>query len=413
LDEPVAEAPAASDAATRMPVVLRAPGEVPSRAVVESHNLTHLPTAPWCEICIAAKSGMDHFHTAIGERSIPEVQADYFYLSATGELCTEQQAKATFLSMIDVEQGYIAALQVQKKGDEPFAIRFLASFLDRMRCDEVKLKFDNEPGMKQLAQMVRNFRSPRKTTLEPIIRAEHEMLGAAERAHRTIGANARALVLDLKARTTEEVIPGHVLFPWLVRHVGWSLTRFQPHGSRGQTSFESRTGTVYKSALVNFAETVMIRVPIDPPGLRRKLDTQWLKGTWVGRTDESDAHIVLTSHGVVTGRSVRRLPPEQRYQADLVRSLRAKVSDPVLSQAKLLRILPASIPIRLDGETEEIEQAAEPSVPMAVEPLINEDAADAVEMLPASAVDMDVGAEEMLGDAMATELGEGDREPPA
>jgi hypothetical protein len=274
LGEPVAEAPAASDAATRMPVVLRAPGEVPSRAVVESHNLTHLPTAPWCEICIAAKSGMDHFHTAIGERSIPEVQADYFYLSATGELCTEQQAKATFLSMIDVEQGYVAAFQVQKKGDEPFAIRFLASFLDRMRCDEVKLKFDNEPGMKQLAQMVRNFRSPRKTTLEPIIRAEHEMRGAAERAHRTIGANARALVLDLKARTTEEVIPGHVLFPWLVRHVGWSLTRFQPHGSRGQTSFESRTGTVYKSALVNFAETVMIRVPIDPPGLRRKLDTQ-------------------------------------------------------------------------------------------------------------------------------------------
>ena len=119
---------------------------------------------------------MDHFHTAAAERTLPEVQTDYFYLSSTGELCSEQQAKATFLSMIDVEQGYVAALQVQKKGDEAFAIRFLSSFLDRMRCDEVKLKYDNEPGMKQLVHMVRNFRSPRKTTLEPIIRAEHEML---------------------------------------------------------------------------------------------------------------------------------------------------------------------------------------------------------------------------------------------
>ena len=38
----------------------------------------------------------------------------------------------------------------------------------------------------------------------------------------------------------------------------------------------------------------MIRVPIDPPGLRRKLDVQWMKGIWVGRLDESDGHVVLT-----------------------------------------------------------------------------------------------------------------------
>ena len=99
--------------------------------------------------------------------------------------------------MVDVEQGYKAALQVQKKGDEPFAIRFLSSFLDRMRCDEVRLKHDNEPSMVQLVDKVRAFRAPRKTTLEPIIRAEHEMISAAERAHRTIAATVRALTMDM------------------------------------------------------------------------------------------------------------------------------------------------------------------------------------------------------------------------
>ena len=59
----------------------------------------------------------------------------------------------------------------------------------------------------------------------------------------------------------------------------------------------------------------MIRVPIDPPGPRRKLDVE--KGIWVGRLDESDGHVVLTPHGTVTGRPVRRLAGN-RVRPDLV-----------------------------------------------------------------------------------------------
>ena len=32
----------------------------------------------------------------------------------------------------------------------------------------------------------------------------------------------------------------------------------------------------------------MVRIPINPPGLRKKLDGQWVKGVWVGRMDEND-----------------------------------------------------------------------------------------------------------------------------
>ena len=51
----------------------------------------------------------------------------------------------------------------------------------------------------------------------------------------------------------------------------------------------------------------MIRVPIDPPGLRRKLDVPWVKRIWVGGLDEGDGHVVLTPHETVTVRSVRKL----------------------------------------------------------------------------------------------------------
>ena len=39
----------------------------------------------------------------------------------------------------------------------------------------------------------------------------------------------------------------------------------------------------------------MIRGSVDPPGLRRKLDVQWMKGILVGRLDESDGHVVLST----------------------------------------------------------------------------------------------------------------------
>ena len=408
LDEPAAELPKVELVAARVPILLRTPGEIPSKAVVEAHNLAHLPTAPWCEVCIAAKGCMDQFHSQAEMKVLPQVQIDYQYMSASGDSCGELQSKATLLTVVDVDQGYMAQLVVSKKGDDAFAIRFVSSFLDRMRCDEVRLKHDNEPSLTQLVDKVKCFRMPRKTTLEPIIRAEHEMVGAVERAHRTLQANMRAMKLDIKARFLFDLVPGHTLFAWLARHVAWCVTRFQPRGARGTTAYESRTGNCYKSPLVPFAETVMVRVPIDPPGMRRKLDSQWLKGVWVGRTDESDAHIVLTPHGTVTGRSVRRLPSELRFQRDLLESLTARVSDPAMSQARILKVLPLTMPIRLEGETDVVPAGAElptDDMMMDTEVLVDDAAPQSAEMLPAGAMELDNGAEE-LGDAMATGYGE-------
>ena len=176
-------------------------------------------------------------------------------------------------------------------------------------------------------------------------------------------------------------------------------------------AYEARNGIPYKTPIVPFAEIVMVRVPIDPPGLRKKLDTQWLKGVWVGRMDESDAHIVLTSGGTVAGRTARRLPAELRYQTKVIGEIKAKLSDPLVSQAKLLRMLPFSLPIRLEGESEVQEGAAHeedntpeeqprPAEEM-LEETVDESAAGRVVVTPASAMEVEI-EEQMLGDAMVT-----------
>ena len=73
---------------------------------------------------------------------------------------------------------FFTSAETAKYGDDAFAIGHLASILDRMRCDEVRLHYDNESSTVQLAERVQALRSPRKTTLEPIIRAEHDEVGA-------------------------------------------------------------------------------------------------------------------------------------------------------------------------------------------------------------------------------------------
>ena len=56
---------------------------------------------------------------------------------------------------------------------------------------------------------------------------------------------------------------------------------------------------------------------------------------------------------------MRRLAGNIRVQPDLVGKIKGRVQDPALSQAELLRVLPASVPIRLSGETDKDQLAEE------------------------------------------------------
>ena len=71
-----------------------------------------------------------------------------------------------------------------------------------------------------------------------------------------------------------------------------------------------------------------------------------------------EPHVVHTPHGTVIGRTVRRQKRNLRVRPDIVGKLKSLVQYPALSQAELLRVLPASVPIRLSGETD-IDQLAE------------------------------------------------------
>ena len=137
-------------------------------------------------------------------------------------------------------------------------------------------------------------------------------------------AHVRALKLDLEARYPKfDLLTKHPLFPWLVKHAQWLLNRYAQK-SDGLTPFEKRWSKPYSGSLCRFAEVVHFRkIGKFPESL-----PAWEEGLWLGRDTESNQHFVATAQGVHKTRSLRRRPPSEQVQKDLLESLRAKPWDP-------------------------------------------------------------------------------------
>ena len=119
---------------------------------------------------------------------------DSQFISGVAVWCPEAQAKAT------------GVLMVSGKSPNNFTVRSSSLFVDTLRGEKTRLRYDNEPAMRLLAEKSAAFRHPRTTILEPINRAEHQSVGGVERAHQSIQAATRALRLDIRARTGEDIV---------------------------------------------------------------------------------------------------------------------------------------------------------------------------------------------------------------
>ena len=110
------------------------------------------------------------------------------------------------------------------------------------------------------------------------------------------------------------------IWAWLLRHAGWQISRYKQKGN-GMTAFKQAYGEHHTHEVVPFAEVILGRIPKPThralQGGKRwhKGDAVFIKGVWVGRSETSDEHIVLTPGGRVLSRTIRRLEPSRRHDA--------------------------------------------------------------------------------------------------
>ena len=96
-------------------IPLNGPGEPPSTAVIEAHNLTHLPAAPQWEICLQVRGKSDWYTRVKCDSDIPCAQLDFQFISGVGVWCPEAQATATVLTLVDMDTGYVRVFYGHRK----------------------------------------------------------------------------------------------------------------------------------------------------------------------------------------------------------------------------------------------------------------------------------------------------------
>ena len=169
---------------------------------------------------------------------------------------------------------------------------------------EVTLRADGEAALLDLLRAVAEQRRPR-TLVERGPRDDGQANGRGERAVRSVEEITRTLKADLEIRTSTPIDPHSGTFEWLLRHGTDLLNKRQP-GTDGLTAWHRLRGRPYGGELLQFGSSVLHRLSGRVVG--GVLVDRWHKGTWIGKTTESDEHIIGVDGGhVLRARSVKAM----------------------------------------------------------------------------------------------------------
>ena len=238
---------------------LRDPG-MPSAAEVAEHNLTHIPSRPWCAHCMKGKGKNKHSRRLCGAYSdnlVPRVRLDYCFFTekniegddepeqAEEEAPAEQPeaeeseepeepddsnvtARLTVLVMQENLCRSVWAYAVDRKGAaESWVVDQIAEDINTigLKNERIILKNDPEPSANDVARALATSReSDYGTALENSEVGESNSNGTVERAIQDVEGQVRTLRSALEHRIGTKVKLASTIVPWLVRHAAYLIT---------------------------------------------------------------------------------------------------------------------------------------------------------------------------------------------
>eukprot|EP00971_Amphidinium_carterae_P006521 128536-Amphidinium_carterae.1 len=277
------------------------PVKRPSEESVREHRQTHLPHAPWCEICREARMKEGPHRPVerddLGNGPI-EVQLDYMFE-------THGDIMVTILTMRWPMSGWCNATVVPSKGPVQWAVEWTLRSLRAAGQQRFLLKTDAEPAIESLANAVVS-RLDNESTVRAAPRGSHSSIGVIERWHQDLRGQVKALASELSLRLGgREIEVGSPVRAWLIRHSAWLLARFQQY--KGETPHSRIFGHEYRHGLASFGE----RVQAVDPEPASKTSSRVFVGYWLGKAEGSDEHFIALESGIIQKfRTVRRVEEE-------------------------------------------------------------------------------------------------------
>jgi hypothetical protein len=274
----------------------------PSQREWDRHQALHVPYARWCKLCVKTRA-KERKHAKIKAERIgdtPLIELDFSFLKMA-----EQEKLKPILIGCHVQSSAGLAVQLKtKSAADPRAMKAILQFLEYLGIHgKVILRVDPETTMHQIAQQVARRRGEENTFIETTVKRSYGSIGAADHFAQEVVGLTRTLVGAVKASWGKVVNTRSALLPWAVRHATWLLNTFQPRGrQRGRSSYEVLRGKKYGGEIFRFAEPVMVRRP-GATGFP-KLRERWEEGLWLGKSLDTDGHLVGGGEGIIISRSI-------------------------------------------------------------------------------------------------------------
>ena len=100
------------------------------------------------------------------------------------------------------------------------------------------------------------------------------------------------------------------------------ITRFQPR-SHGGSSYRLIFGREYSGEIAEMGEQLWYRLAARVSAGRGKWEARFARGIWVGKSEIDDTHLVVDlERGIQKVRTVRRMPEEFRWNAEMLQDIR-------------------------------------------------------------------------------------------
>ncbi|CAK0815286.1 unnamed protein product, partial [Prorocentrum cordatum] len=310
--------------------------------------------APWCEACVRGNETTKPRKTLTFDQKDTgkaQITLDFCYLKTSGdwaEIGDEEPPAAdifaTTLVMADRDTLMFNAFSMPTKAVTDYAIASVSSFIEGVHLATADIKTDGEPTIVNLVEEARK-RLSKSIKLEEKRGnlKDSQSMGAIEAPIRWFQAKVRTYKFDLEKRYAMKITADAPIWCWLTRYVSWATSTCRPRAD-GRTSHQAACGVTYNGEIPPFGETALFKTPIShtrqiaATSLKRKGESSFVKGIWIGKRRESDDHLLLTPAGWHRARTCRRLEPALRADDKLMKAVKALPWDAM--SAKPCELLP-------------------------------------------------------------------------
>ena len=184
-----------------------------------------------------------HFRQDAGASMERVVQIDYSFYGSKAAICSEREAVRKVLVAVDTDTGMAYQIMCRTKGrqDQYVVAGIWQVFGQICVCSDIVLQSDGEYPIRSIVAAIAQTAREKHGLVIRERRApkfSHQSQGSVESPPFDIAeGHFRTLRSALENETGLEISMAHDIAPWLVRHAGWLISRFQPKAEKRSAYF--------------------------------------------------------------------------------------------------------------------------------------------------------------------------------